>query len=322
VLDFVNMAVDPSQLRLLALIGAHGSLSGAAAELALTPAAVTAQVSRAEAAWGVPLVHRGPRGARLTEAGQLLARHGEAVDDACEAARHELDATLGTTSTRLRIGTFGSAAIRLLPEAMTALRHRHHEGDLSVQEITSTRGEELLTAGGLDLAVVATYDDEPAWPDWLRATPLLVDPLLVCLPAEHRLAQGEPSRRVRLAQLRGEPWVTIMRGERARAQFDRAAAVVDLQPRVMFETEAYDVAQALVGTGLGAAVLTRLAVRAVPGAVHRELERPRLHRRLWALHQRDTRLIPLVDDFVALLVDVAADLQAHWRDVPAWEAGS
>ena len=46
------MADDPSQLRLLALVEAHGSLSGAAAELALTPAAVTAQVARAEAAWG------------------------------------------------------------------------------------------------------------------------------------------------------------------------------------------------------------------------------------------------------------------------------
>ena len=313
------MADDPSQLRLLALIDAHGSLSGAAAELALTPAAITAQVVRAEAAWGVPLVHRGPRGARLTESGHVLARHGLTVDDACVAARRDLDAAVGVSSSRLRIGTFSSAAIRLLPEAMTALRHRHPEGDLSVEEISSVRGQDLVTSGRLDVAVVATYDDGPAWPDWLRATRLLVDPLLVCLPAEHRLAQGEPSRRVRLAQLRGEPWIAIMRGESARAQFDRAAAAVDLQPQVMFETEAYDVAQALVGTGLGAAVLTRLAVRAVPGAVHRELERPRLHRRLWALHLTDTRLTPLVDDFVALLREVAADLEAHWRAVPVWK---
>jgi DNA-binding transcriptional LysR family regulator len=305
------MVDDPSQLRLLALVEAHGSLSGAAAELALTPAAVTAQVARAEAAWGLPLVHRGPRGASLTEAGRVLARHGEAIDDACVAARRELDAAVGVTSGRLRIGTFSSAAIRLLPEAMTALRHRHPEGDLSVEEITSIRGEEMLTSGRLDLAVVATYDEDPTWPD----------PLLVCLPAEHRLAQGDPSRRVRLAQLRGEPWVAIMRGESARAQFDRAAAAVELEPRVMFETEAYDVAQALVGTGLGAAALTRLAARPVPGDVHRELERPRLHRRLWALHLADTRLTPLVDDFVGLLVDVAADLEAHWRTTPVWHTG-
>ena len=112
-------------------------------------------------------MHRGPRGARLTEAGRLLARHGETVDDACVAARRELDATVGLTSGRLRIGTFSSAAIRLLPEAMTALRHRHPEGDLSVEEITSVRAEEMITSGRLDVAVVATYDEEPAWPDWL-----------------------------------------------------------------------------------------------------------------------------------------------------------
>src|SRR3982750_2608684 len=115
------MPVDPAQLRMLALVAAHGSMAGAAAELGLTPAALTGQVARAERDWGVPLVHRGPRGARrtgaggtrgrpggltgevagaggdwgvplvprgprgarLTEAGATLARHGEGVDELC-----------------------------------------------------------------------------------------------------------------------------------------------------------------------------------------------------------------------------------------------
>ena len=82
---------------------------------------------------------------------------------------------------------------------------------------------------------------------------------------------------------------------------------------MQFQTESYDVAQAMVGTGLGVAVLARLATRPTPGAVHRELERPRLHRRLWALHARDTRLTPLVDELVELLRDVCGDLQQEWQ---------
>jgi DNA-binding transcriptional regulator YdaS (Cro superfamily) len=39
------MLVDPGQLRLLALIERHGSLSAAATALGLTPAAVTQQVT-------------------------------------------------------------------------------------------------------------------------------------------------------------------------------------------------------------------------------------------------------------------------------------
>src|SRR3954467_3273711 len=99
------MQVDPAQLRMLALVAAHGSLAGAAAELGLTPSALTGQVTRAEREWGVPLVHRGPRGARLTEAGAVLARHGTDVDVLCVAAQAELDDLLGRTAPRLRIGS-------------------------------------------------------------------------------------------------------------------------------------------------------------------------------------------------------------------------
>jgi len=138
---------------------------------------------------------------------------------------------------------------------------------------------------------------------------------VVCLPEEHRLARRGVER-VRLAQLRGEPWVAIRAGDAAREQFDRVAREHELAPRVQFQTESYDVAQAMVGTGLGVAVLARLAARPTPGAVHRELERPRLHRRLWAVHARDTRLTPLVDELVGLLTEVCAELQEEWRSRP------
>ena len=42
------MQADPGQLRLLALIRAHGPLAGAADVLGLTPAAVSGQLARAE----------------------------------------------------------------------------------------------------------------------------------------------------------------------------------------------------------------------------------------------------------------------------------
>ena len=307
------MPVDPAQLRMLALVEAHGSLAGAAAELGLTPGAVTGQVTKAERDWGVPLVHRGPRGARLTEAGTALARRGDEIDEACRLAELELAATRAGARPRLRIGSFVSVATRLLPDAMTALRHRRPDSDLTILEGTSRELSSRVADGALDLAVVGTYDEQvPELPGWLTATRLLTDPMVVCLPEEHRLAR-KGVERVRLAQLRGEPWVAIKAGEAAREQFDRVSREHDLAPRVQFQTESYDVAQAMVGTGLGVAVLARLATRPTPGAVHRELERPRLHRRLWALHARDTRLTPLVDELVELLRDVCGDLQQEWQ---------
>jgi DNA-binding transcriptional LysR family regulator len=301
---------------MLALVEGHGSLAGAAAELGLTPGALTGQVAKAERDWGVPLVRRGPRGARLTEVGATLARHGLAIDATCVAAAADVDELLGRTVDRLRIGSFLSVALRVLPEAMTALRHRHPDSDLSIVEGTSNVLRQRVADGDLDLAVVGTYDDQPDLPTWLTAVPLLTDPYVVCLPAEHRLAVGSSGRRVRLAQLRDEPWVAILAGESAREQLDRAARQHAIEPQVVFETESYDVAQAMVGTGLGVSILARLAARSTAGAVHRELERPRLSRRLWAVHARDTRVTPLVDELVGLIKDVCDDIDDEWRRHP------
>ncbi|GAA2626484.1 LysR family transcriptional regulator [Paractinoplanes durhamensis] len=295
--------MDPAQLRLLALIDRHRSLSAAAAALGVTPAAVTQQVARAERECGAPLVHRGPRGASLTAAGALLAAHGEVIDQRTRRAADELAALLGRMSLRLRVGTFQAAALHLLPPALTALRHRYPDADLSVVDTLSENGVPAVAAGDLDLAVVAAWDGPPATAEHVSLHPLLDDPMVVVLPDDHRLAGGRAP--LRLEQLRDEAWVTIMAGPAARAQFDRAAAAAGFTPKIRFQTASYDVAQALVGTGIGVALVSRLALAGTPSTVHRELAGPGLQRRLYAVTLTDSSLTPLTGTFLDLLRDVA-----------------
>jgi DNA-binding transcriptional LysR family regulator len=300
--------VDPAQVQLLALIERHGSLAAAALALQRTPAAITQQLARAERDCGTVLVRRGPRGATLTAAGALLAAHGRVVDEATAAAATELAALLGQLAKRLRIGAFQAAARHLLPPALTALRHRHPDADLSVIDLRSQDGVAEVAAGRLDIAVVATWDaPEPQLADPV-VHPLLRDPMVLVLPDDHPLAAGAGP--VRLEQLRDDAWVTILAGHAARAQFDRAAAAAGFTPRIRFQTESYDVAQALVGTGFGVALISRLALTPVPGTVVRALAPPALSRRLWAVTAADSSATPLVATTVALLHDVAVDLAA------------
>ncbi|GIF63526.1 LysR family transcriptional regulator [Asanoa ishikariensis] len=301
------MRLDPGQLRLLALIDRHGSLSAAAGALGITAAAVTQQVARTERACGASLVRRGPRGASLTSAGALLAAHGQVIDEQTREAGAGLAALLGELSLRLRIGGFQAAALRLLPPALTALRHRHPDADLSVVDIGSEEGIPLVAAGDLDLAVIAAWDEVLTAPEHVRLHPLLTDPMVVVLPEDHPLAAGTGP--LRLERLRDEAWVTIIAGHAARAQFDRATAAAGFTPRVRFQTASYDVAQALVGTGIGVALVSRLTLGLAPGTVHRELARGGLHRRIYAATLTDTTPTPLVDAFLHLLHDVVRDLQ-------------
>ena len=255
----------------------------------------------------MPLVVRGPRGARLTEAGQVLARHGKTIDDACVAARRDLAGAVGEASTRLRIGTFGSAAIRLLPG-------RHD------RPAPPSPRERPLHRGGHQHRR-RRAGSRPACSTWRWWRPTTT----------HRTGRGgwRPSRCSGTPSSCACPWSTGWRratlrdgsGSRSCAESGgwpsaaattpassstRAAEAVDLRPQVQFETEAYDVARASpAGTGLGVSVLPPARGPALTGVVHRELERPRLHRRLWALQPRDLRFTPLAGEFVSLLAEVA-----------------
>ncbi|MFD4510527.1 LysR family transcriptional regulator [Streptomyces sp. NPDC058457] len=308
------MTSDPGQLRLLAMIDRHGSLAGAAHALGVTPAAVTQQVARAERDWNAPLVVRGPRGASLTAAGALLAEHGRVVDEQTEQAGERLAALLGRLSLRLRVGAFLAAALHLLPPALTALRHRYPNADVSVEDLLSDRGVERVAAGELDVAVIASWALPPEPPPHLTVHTLLRDPMVIVLPDDHPLVTGSPDGTpLRLAQLRDESWVTILAGHAAREQLDRAAAGAGFTPRIRFQTASYDLAQALVGTGYGVALVSRLALTRVPGTTHRPLADPPLHRDLHAVTRADTVLTPLADVFRTLLLDVAGDLRGTWR---------
>jgi DNA-binding transcriptional LysR family regulator len=294
-----------AQLLLLALIDKHGTLAGAGDILGLTPPAVSQRLARTEAFWGARLVERGPRGARPTEAGAALAVHGRRIEREVEDALASFPAYRQGLVNRLRIGAFQAAALHLLPPAMTALRHQVDHVDLSVTDIQSSDAIDLVSRGALDLAVLASWDSPPAPPAGLRLTRLLEDPMVVAFADDHRLARS--TRPVALAALAEEAWVVIRGGSAAREQFDRITDEAGFEPKIRFETESYDVAQALVATGYGVALVSRMARRTDLGLAHRSLQHRSAHRTIHTLRQ-DEHATGLTLAFEKLLHATATQL--------------
>lgn len=293
------------QLLLLKLIEEQGTLAGAGDILGLTPPAVSQRLARAEAFWGARLVERGPRGASLTEAGAALAVHGGRIRREVEDALASFPAYRQGLVTRLRVGAFQAAALHLLPPAMTALRHQRAEVDLSVIDIQSSDAVDLVARGDLDLAVLASWDAPPVVPAGLTLTGILEDPMVLAFADDHRLSAG--AKPVALASLAEESWVVIRGGSAAREQFDRITREAGFEPRIRFETESYDVAQALVATGYGIALVSRMARRTGPGIAHRPVQHRAAHRTIHTL--RHTHVATdLTLAFDSLLQATAAEL--------------
>lgn len=146
------------------------------------------------------------------------------------------------------------------------------------------------------MALVASWGTPLAPPPHVRAHSLLLNPMVVVLPDDHPLATGQPAdTELHLEQLRHDAWVSILAGHAAREQFHDAAREAGFTPTVRFETGSYDVAQALVGTGISVALVSRLALTHAPGTTHRELAHPRPYRQIYAVTKTDAGLTPLAD---------------------------
>ena len=82
--------MDPRRLGIFRTVARAGSLTAGARRLGWTQPAVSQHVAALEREVGVLLLIRGPGGVVLTEAGEALLRHADAVDSHLEAARAEL----------------------------------------------------------------------------------------------------------------------------------------------------------------------------------------------------------------------------------------
>lgn len=138
-----------------------GSLSAAAESLAYTQPAVSQQMSALERRADMPLFDRTTRGVHLTEAGQALLRHADAILAEQALAEQELEAIAGLRGGRVRMASFPTAAAALLPAIASAFTTRYPDIELSVLDAEPEESVPMLRAGEIEAALVASAPDSP-----------------------------------------------------------------------------------------------------------------------------------------------------------------
>jgi molybdate transport repressor ModE-like protein len=251
--------LDVRRLRVLRAVAREGSISAAARALDYTQPAVSHHVARLEAEVGLALVVRAARGVRLTEAGERLVAHADAVLARLADAEEELAGLAGLRAGRVRLSAFPSGSATLVPPAIAALRRAHPGVRVDFAEEEPPEALARLRAGDADVALVFRYPEDAAGPGpGLVAEPLLGDALLAVLPAGHRLQRR---RRIALADLAGEPWIAGC--VRCRRHLLHACAEAGFAPDVTHATDDVVTVQALVAAGLGVALVPRLALASI-----------------------------------------------------------
>jgi molybdate transport repressor ModE-like protein len=297
--------LDVRRMRVLREVAACGSFSAAAEALNFTQSAVSQHVAALEREAGTQLVERGRKGVRLTEAGRVLVGHADAILARIDCAEEELAALAGLRGGRLRLISFQSGGATLAPRAVAAFHERHPQVELSMLEAEPDEAGERLRSGEVDLALVYDHESTPGLlgPD-LQLTHLLDDRYDAILPTRHALAGRA---RLSLADLSGDPWVASTSLCGCRQITESVCRDAGFEPRVAFEADETQAAQALVAVGVGVTMLPQLALTALhPGVVARRLSNPPV-RRIWAARMEGAYASPASDAMLQILQDVAEE---------------
>jgi DNA-binding transcriptional LysR family regulator len=298
--------LNTGRLQVLSEVVKRGSFSGAADALSYTQSAVSQAIARLEAEVGAPLVVRDRRGVKPTAAGATLVEHAEAIFAQIEAAEEELAAVLGVRAGRLRVASFPSAGSTLMPLAVATFRRGHPDVALTLAEGEPEEIAPRLRANEFDLALLFEFPGVRERPGaGLRAVTLLEDPMHVALPADHRLAS---KRALRLADLRGEDWVQTSASSPCARHVVRLCLAAGFDPHVTFESDDYETVQGLVASGVGVALVPRLALSHLhPGIVVRELSPRSPARKVVAATMSKPGVAPAARTMIRILAAVASE---------------
>lgn len=201
---------DLKRMAIFAAVVQHGSMSGAARALGMSPSAVSQQVRLLEQAGGVTLLHRSTRKLGLTEAGARYHVQCAAMCAAAEQARAELAASRDAPSGELRMSAPVGFARHIAP-ALGELLSAHPA--LRLRLLVDDAPIDLIQAR-VDLAVRFGHLADSTWAArrlgtmhwWLCAAPAWL--------AQHPLAQTPD-------QLLSHSWLGLSR--------DHGGLMVDLR---------------------------------------------------------------------------------------------
>ena len=102
-----------------------GSITAAARKLAYSQSGVSRMIADLEREWGVCLLERGRRGARLTPDGEQVMPFVEAICEDHRRLRERVAEVAGAQTGSIVIGTFSSVATHVIPPVVERFQKDH-----------------------------------------------------------------------------------------------------------------------------------------------------------------------------------------------------
>lgn len=287
------------QLHAVAAIARNGSLTRAAAELNVTPAALTSRIKQLEDEVGLLLFDRTSVGLRPTDAGREILRAVDGVNAALEACADRLNAIKGLSGGRITVGVVSTAKY-FAPQAIAAFSHLHPRVEINLLVGNRIHTIESLREYNVDIAIMG----RPPGDFPVDAAPFGEHPFVIIAFPNHPLAVR---RNITKADLAQEAFLVREDGSGTQNVFEEfMGGIVVKRPRLGIEMGSNETIKQAVMAGLGIALISghtvateveagRLALLDVAGLP--------IRRQWYAVRRADRTLGPAAAAFREFLIE-------------------
>ncbi len=298
------VSMDLRQLRYFVAIVEQGSFSKAAEALRVAQPALSQHIRHMEGELGLPLLHRGPRGAVPTEAGARLLHHARAILERFAEIPDSVRGADRPVIGDVRIGLPGTVSEILSVPLFEAVRARHPGIRLRIAEAMSGFILDWLNREAIDLAVL--YN--PASPKGFVLAHVLTEDL--CLFAVPSQDGAPPDGPVPLAAAAALPLILPGLSHGLRDLVEEAAEAEGVAVAAPVEIDSYARIKELTARGHGFGVLPRVAVQTETETGQFRvwpLGTPPLQRRIYLAHAAERPLSTAAAAVRSLALDLLRD---------------
>ena len=246
-----------NQLRTFLAVAEHESVHGAAQELVVTQAAVSASLAALQKALGLALVTPDGRGLRLTDAGRAYAGYVRRIVGLLDEAGLAAAACADPERGELRIAAVTTAAEQVVPAILGGFRREHPLTGVRLEAGNRDQVRSLLDRHQVDLVVGGR--PEPGWEVTVHAVRPHELVVVAAPDLAARAAQGNGAGL--LAWLARQTWLLREPGSGTRASMAALLAELDISPLALMVGSNGAIRES-ARVGLGVTLVSRDAVAA------------------------------------------------------------
>jgi molybdate transport repressor ModE-like protein len=307
------------QLKIVAAVARHGSITNAARELHISQPSVFQQVKSLEQSCGVKLYVKSGKGIELTPEGKKFEAEVREILQRIERLEEKYRSTRGAKREILSVGGSHAPSVSILPSLLGAFKKHHPDLQVSLQTRSSRAIELLVINGKIDLAVITHPSSDVVG---YQHEPFRNEKVVIFASTDHRLAK---KRRWNLQDIARLPLIIhkATSGRTGVATLDLLQHIeaLGVTPNVMMECNSAEAVKSAVMERMGVGVLmaAHLSQEVRRGALKivnvKDLET--LANQSMLIYQQEEKLSPRAREFLAILRSAATPAEAAHTPAPS-----